>query len=198
MRTKIGITTPPSAKAAGRNRLHEERNAKLNYDLLLRYITLLVSKDFIQQDDEGRYNIAQANETVDGKGTLSNDLVSCRRAGNAQLLPPGDIHYIDVSPKQLVSAAAGLIPFLILTVLLVMIGAAANVHLLCAIQNGLIFEADVAPINPFRTDLARNPLQVVDGYIEPNDAPGFGLDIDEIILEQYPALPGPCYIPATD
>ncbi|MBT3925922.1 MAG: hypothetical protein HOF33_02955 [Rhodospirillaceae bacterium] len=76
-----------------------------------------------------------------------------------------------------------------------MIGAAANVHLLCAIQNGLIFEADVAPINPFRTDLARNPLQVVDGYIEPNDAPGFGLDIDESILAQYPAQPGPCYIP---
>ena len=75
------------------------------------------------------------------------------------------------------------------------IGAAANVHLLCAIQNGLIFEADVAPINPFRTDLARNPLQVVDGYIEPSDAPGFGLDIDESILEQYPAQPGPCYIP---
>ncbi len=75
------------------------------------------------------------------------------------------------------------------------IGAAANVHLLCAIQNGLIFEADVAPINPFRTDLARNPLTVVDGYIEPSEAPGFGLDIDESILEQYPALPGPCYIP---
>ena len=75
------------------------------------------------------------------------------------------------------------------------IGAAANVHLLCAIQNGLIFEADVAPINPFRTDLARNPLQVVDGHIMPNDAPGFGLDIDEAMLEQYPAVPGPCYIP---
>jgi L-alanine-DL-glutamate epimerase-like enolase superfamily enzyme len=53
----------------------------------------------------------------------------------------------------------------------------------------------VAPINPFRTDLARNPLEVVDGYIMPNDAPGFGLDIDESILEKYPALPGPCYIP---
>ena len=78
-----------------------------------------------------------------------------------------------------------------------MIGAAANVHLLCAIQNGLIFEADVAPINPFRTDLARNPLQVVDGYIEPNNAPGFGLDIDESMLAEYPAAPGPCYIPST-
>jgi D-galactarolactone cycloisomerase len=78
------------------------------------------------------------------------------------------------------------------------LGAAANVHLLCAIQNGLIFEADVAPINPFRTDLARNPLQVVDGYIEPNDAPGFGLDIDESVLAEYPAVPGPCYIPGED
>ena len=76
-----------------------------------------------------------------------------------------------------------------------MISVAASVHLLCAIQNGLIFEADEAPINPFRTDLTRNPLQVVNGHIMPNDAPGFGLDIDEAMLDEYPAVPGPCYIP---
>ena len=67
---------------------------------------------YLSAMEEGRYNIAQANEAVDDKGKLLNDLVSCRRAGNAQLLPPDDIHYMDVSPKQLVSVAAALIPFL--------------------------------------------------------------------------------------
>ncbi len=73
-----------------------------------------VTKDvvYLSAMEEGRYNIAQANEPVDDKDVLVNDLVSCRRAGNAMLLPPGDIHYMDVSPKQLVSVAAALIPFL--------------------------------------------------------------------------------------
>ena len=56
------------------------------------------------------------------------------------------------------------------------ISAAANVHLLCAIPNGLIFEADVAKVNPFRTDLAGDAYRVVNGYIEPRDEPGLGLD----------------------
>lgn len=76
-----------------------------------------------------------------------------------------------------------------------MLSAAANVHLLCATPNALIYEADVAKINPFRTHLAKNPLQVVDGYIEPNDQPGLGLDIDEDMLAEFPPVPGPCYIP---
>ena len=76
-----------------------------------------------------------------------------------------------------------------------MLSAAANVHLLCALGNGLIYEADEAPVNPFRTDLARNPLEVRDGHIEPHDAPGLGLDIDEAMLADYPAVPGPCYLP---
>ena len=76
-----------------------------------------------------------------------------------------------------------------------LLSAAANVHLLCALGNGLIYEADEAPVNPFRTDLARNPLEVRDGCIEPHDAPGLGLDIDEAMLADYPAVPGPCYLP---
>jgi len=67
---------------------------------------------YLSAMEEGRYNIAQANETVDAKGKLINDLVSCRKAGNAMLLPPSEIQYMDVSPKQLVSVAAALIPFL--------------------------------------------------------------------------------------
>jgi len=75
------------------------------------------------------------------------------------------------------------------------ISTAANVHLLCALSNALIFEADVAGINPFRTELAGDAYRVVDGHIEPADRPGLGLDIDEAVLARYPAVPGPCYIP---
>jgi len=67
---------------------------------------------YLSAMEEGRYNIAQANEEVDVKGKLVNELVSCRKAGNALLLAPSEIQYMDVSPKQLVSVAAALIPFL--------------------------------------------------------------------------------------
>ncbi|MBM3517349.1 MAG: mandelate racemase/muconate lactonizing enzyme family protein [Alphaproteobacteria bacterium] len=72
---------------------------------------------------------------------------------------------------------------------------AASVHLLSALPNGLIYEADVAPVNPFRTELATVPFGVVDGYIEPRDAPGLGIEINEAVLAAYPAIPGPCYVP---
>ena len=75
------------------------------------------------------------------------------------------------------------------------ISAAANVHLLCAIPNGLIFEADVAKVNPFRTDLAGDAYRVVNGYIEPRNEPGLGLTIDEGVLAAHPGIAGPCYIP---
>ena len=76
------------------------------------------------------------------------------------------------------------------------ISTAANVHLLCALSNALVFEADVAGINPFRTDLAGNAYNVVNGYIEPPDRPGLGLDIDEAVLDAHPGIAGPCYIPS--
>jgi len=67
---------------------------------------------YLSAMDEGKYNIAQANETVDDKGKLSNQLVSSRRGGEFVMSMPDDIEYIDVSPKQLVSVATALIPFL--------------------------------------------------------------------------------------
>jgi L-alanine-DL-glutamate epimerase-like enolase superfamily enzyme len=79
-----------------------------------------------------------------------------------------------------------------------MISTAANVHLLCAIPNGLIYEADLAPVNPFRDDLSDPALVVKEGYIEPNDQPGLGLHIDEELLARYPGIPGPCYVPTSD
>jgi len=78
------------------------------------------------------------------------------------------------------------------------ISTAANLHLLCAIPNGLLYEADLAPVNPFRDALADPPLAVKDGFIEPNDLPGLGLQINEEMLARYPGIPGPCYMPAAD
>jgi len=62
--------------------------------------------------EEGRYTIAQANAEIDSEGRLASDLVSCRHGNDFLLARPGDIDFIDVSPKQLVSVATALIPFL--------------------------------------------------------------------------------------
>ncbi len=62
--------------------------------------------------EEEQYNIAQANAPVDEKGTFINDLISARQGGNFKSIPRDQIDYIDVSPKQLVSLSASLIPFL--------------------------------------------------------------------------------------
>jgi DNA-directed RNA polymerase subunit beta len=62
--------------------------------------------------EEDRYVIAQANAKVDDRGHLLEDRVNCRQAGNFVLAPREQVNCIDVSPKQLVSVAASLIPFL--------------------------------------------------------------------------------------
>ena len=67
---------------------------------------------YLSAMEEGRYTIAQANAEVDDKGRFATDLVSCRQGGDYLMARPEDINYIDVSPKQLVSVAAALIPFL--------------------------------------------------------------------------------------
>ncbi len=67
---------------------------------------------YLSAMDEGRYTIAQANAHLDKNGRFVDDLVSCRRGGEYLMARPEDIELIDVSPKQLVSVAAALIPFL--------------------------------------------------------------------------------------
>ena len=62
--------------------------------------------------EEGKYTIAQANAELDEKGAFMNDLISCRKGGDYILSPSEQIDLIDVSPKQIVSVAAALIPFL--------------------------------------------------------------------------------------
>ncbi len=67
---------------------------------------------YLTADDEGKVVIAEANAKVDEKGHFESDLITCRRGGEVEFDKPEDINYIDVSPKQLVSVAAALIPFL--------------------------------------------------------------------------------------
>ncbi len=67
---------------------------------------------YLSAIDEGSYTIAQANANLDRNGKFTDDLVSCRRGGEFVLALPDTIGFIDVSPKQLVSVAAALIPFL--------------------------------------------------------------------------------------
>ena len=62
--------------------------------------------------EEDQYIIAQANATVDDDGKLTQERVNARQAGNFILAPRDNVQFIDVSPKQLVSVAASLIPFL--------------------------------------------------------------------------------------
>jgi DNA-directed RNA polymerase subunit beta len=62
--------------------------------------------------DEGRYTIAQANAELDKRGRFVADLVSCRSRGDFVMTGSENIDFMDVSPKQLVSVAAALIPFL--------------------------------------------------------------------------------------
>lgn len=67
---------------------------------------------YLSAMEEAKYNIAQANSTLDAKGTLTEELVICRRAGENIVAAPDRVDLMEVSPKQLVSVAAALIPFL--------------------------------------------------------------------------------------
>ncbi|HMB78274.1 MAG TPA: DNA-directed RNA polymerase subunit beta, partial [Kiloniellaceae bacterium] len=67
---------------------------------------------YLSAMEEGRYVIAQANATLDKNGKFVDDLISCRASGEYIMARPSDLDFIDVSPKQLVSVAAALIPFL--------------------------------------------------------------------------------------
>jgi len=67
---------------------------------------------YLSAMEEARYIIAQANAELNEDGTFANELVTTRHAGDVELTPSDQVDLIDVSPKQLVSVAAALIPFL--------------------------------------------------------------------------------------
>ena len=67
---------------------------------------------YLSAIDEGNFVIAQANTMLDSKNNLVDELISARYQNEFTLMPPDSIEYMDVSPKQIVSIAASLIPFL--------------------------------------------------------------------------------------
>jgi DNA-directed RNA polymerase subunit beta len=68
--------------------------------------------DYLSAIEEGQYAIAQANVALDAKGKLTEDLIPCRFRGETTLMSVSEITYMDVSPQQIVSVAASIIPFL--------------------------------------------------------------------------------------
>jgi len=67
---------------------------------------------YLSAMEEGKYYVAQANAVIDARGKFTEDLIVCRHAGDVLALSPDRVDFMDVSPKQLVSVAAALIPFL--------------------------------------------------------------------------------------
>jgi DNA-directed RNA polymerase subunit beta len=74
----------------------------------------IASKDieYLSAMDEDRYFIAQASAKVNANGSFADDQISCRRQGDYTTRAPDEIQYMDVSPKQIISVSASLIPFL--------------------------------------------------------------------------------------
>ena len=68
--------------------------------------------EYLSAIEEGQFVIAQANSTLTSRGQFVDELVSCRYQNEFTLFPPDRVEYMDVSPKQIVSVAASLIPFL--------------------------------------------------------------------------------------
>ncbi|PNG27876.1 DNA-directed RNA polymerase subunit beta [Methylocella silvestris] len=67
---------------------------------------------YLSAMEESKYYVAQANAPLDADSGLTEDLVVCRHAGDVVMVPRERVDFMDVSPKQLVSVAAALIPFL--------------------------------------------------------------------------------------
>ncbi len=95
--------------------IEKEEAAKLNAQLKKagkRAIDSIPFSFYLSAWEEDKHTIAQANIEFDEKGSITEDLVNARRQGNFVLVNRAEVDYIDVSPKQLVSVAASLVPFL--------------------------------------------------------------------------------------
>jgi len=68
--------------------------------------------DYLDPGQEEKYTVAQANVTINNELNLTDELVFARKKGDFKQVPPSDIQYLEVSPQQIVSVSACLIPFL--------------------------------------------------------------------------------------
>jgi DNA-directed RNA polymerase subunit beta len=92
--------------------VESDRVEELNEELKRRKVTDEPYCFYLSAWEEDKYVIAQANVGLDEKLRITTELVNCRQAGNFVLKHRDEVDYVDVSPKQLVSVAASLIPFL--------------------------------------------------------------------------------------
>ncbi|MDR3455159.1 MAG: DNA-directed RNA polymerase subunit beta, partial [Rhodoferax sp.] len=95
--------------------IEKEEAARLNANLKKagkRAIDVIPFSFYLSAIEEGKYVIAQANALLDKDGKLTGELVSAREAGESILCSPERVQYMDVSPAQIVSVAASLVPFL--------------------------------------------------------------------------------------
>src|ERR1700728_2745565 len=92
--------------------VEREKVEDTNEELKRRRVAVEPYCFYLSAWEEDRYVVAQANASLDDKGKITTELVNCRQAGNFVLKSRDEVDYIDVSPKQLVSVAASLIPFL--------------------------------------------------------------------------------------
>ncbi len=92
--------------------VERDKVESLNEELKRRKVVYEPYCFYLSAWEEDRYVVAQANASLDERGKIVTELVDCRQAGNFVLKQREEVDYIDVSPKQLVSVAASLIPFL--------------------------------------------------------------------------------------
>jgi DNA-directed RNA polymerase subunit beta len=92
--------------------VEKEKVEDTNEELKRRRVVVEPHCFYLSAWEEDRYVIAQANASLDERLKITTELVNCRQAGNFVLKSRDEVDYIDVSPKQLVSVAASLIPFL--------------------------------------------------------------------------------------
>jgi len=92
--------------------VERDRVEELNEELKRRKVVYEPYCFYLSAWEEDKYVVAQANVSLDDKLRITTELVNCRQAGNFVLKHREEVDYVDVSPKQLVSVAASLIPFL--------------------------------------------------------------------------------------
>src|SRR5260370_12766517 len=90
----------------------KDKDEDLNKELRRRKVVYEPYCFYLSAWEEDKYVVAQANVSLDDRLKITTELVNCRQAGNFVLKSRDEVDYVDVSPKQLVSVAASLIPFL--------------------------------------------------------------------------------------
>jgi DNA-directed RNA polymerase subunit beta len=108
----VRVLNPGDSDLKAGDIVEREKVEALNAELRRNRILWEPHCFYLSAWEEDRYVIAQANAPLDERGRILTELVNCRQAGNFVLKHRDEVDFIDVSPKQLVSVAASLIPFL--------------------------------------------------------------------------------------